>query len=76
MLFPAALEDERKTFYQFFTLHALHQSLKEMDGVTLAEVEGLLDGGDDVSLHAVRKTTAGETQPICARELKWNHELQ
>lgn len=48
--------------YQFFALHALHQSLKEMDGVTLAEVEGFLDGGDDVCLHSIRKTTADELQ--------------
>lgn len=48
--------------YQFFALHALHQSLKQMDGITLAEVEGFLDGRDDVSLHSVRKTTGEELQ--------------
>lgn len=42
--------------YQFFALHALHQSLKEMDGIALAEVEGFLDGCDDVGLHTIRKT--------------------
>ena len=41
--------------YQFFALHALHQSLEEMDGFTLAEVEGFLDGGDDISLNPVRE---------------------
>lgn len=40
--------------YQFFALHALHQSLEKMDGITLAEVEGFLDGGDDISLNPVR----------------------
>lgn len=48
--------------YQFFALHALHQSLKEMDGITLAEVEGFLDGCDDVSLHAIRKTAVEQLQ--------------
>ncbi len=48
--------------YQFFALHALHQSLKEMDGVALAEVEGFLDGGDDVGLHSIRETTVEELQ--------------
>lgn len=42
--------------YQFFSFHALHHSLEEVDGVTLAEVEGLLDGCDDVNLHSIRKT--------------------
>lgn len=41
--------------YQFFAFHALHQSLKEVDGIALAEVEGFLDGCDDVSLHSIRK---------------------
>lgn len=48
--------------YQFFALHALHQSLKEMDGITVAEVEGFLDGCDDVCLHSIRKTTIEELQ--------------
>lgn len=43
--------------YQFFALHALHQGLEKMDGIALAEVEGFLDGGDDVSLHPVRKAS-------------------
>lgn len=42
--------------YQFFALHTLHQSLKEMDGITLAEVEGFLDGCNDVSFNSIRKT--------------------
>ena len=48
--------------YQFFAFHALHQSLKEVDGITLTEVEGFLDGCDDVSLHSVRKSSAEELQ--------------
>lgn len=48
--------------YQFFALHALHQSLEEVDGIALAEVEGFLDGCDDVRLHSVRKTTVEELQ--------------
>lgn len=48
--------------YQFFTLHALHQSLKEMHGITLAEVEGFLDGCDDVSLHSIGKTAVEQLQ--------------
>lgn len=48
--------------YQFFALHALHQSLKEMDGIALAEVKGFLDGCDDVSLHSIRKTAVEELQ--------------
>lgn len=48
--------------YQFFALHALHQSLKEMDGIALAEVEGFLDGCDDVSFHSIRKTAVEELQ--------------
>lgn len=49
-------KDGRAGIHQFFALHALHQSLKEMDGIALAEVEGFLDGCDDVSLHSIRKT--------------------
>lgn len=50
--------------YQLFALHALHQSLKKMDGVTLAEVEGFLDGGDDVGLDPIRETSVGETGSV------------
>lgn len=46
--------------YQFFAFHALHQSLKEVDGITLAEVEGFLNGCNDVSLHSNRETTVEE----------------
>lgn len=41
--------------YQFFALHALHQSLKEMDCFTLAEVEGFLDGCNNVCFHSIRE---------------------
>lgn len=33
-----------------------------MDGIALTEVEGFLDGCDDVSLHSVRKSSAEELQ--------------
>lgn len=33
-----------------------------MDGITLAEVEGFLDGCDDVSLHSIRKSSIKELQ--------------
>lgn len=49
---------EKAREYQFFVLHALHQSLKQVDGFTLAEVEGFLDGCNDVVLHTVRKAAA------------------
>lgn len=45
--------------YQLFALHALHQRLEQVDGFALAEVEGFLDGGNDVVLHPVRKAAAG-----------------
>lgn len=45
--------------YQLFALHAFHQRLKQVDGFTLAEVEGFLDGGNNVILHPVRKAAAG-----------------
>lgn len=48
--------------YQFFALHALHQGLKEMDGIALAEVEGFLDGGNDISFNPIRKTSVGALQ--------------
>ncbi len=48
--------------YQFFALHALHESLKEMDGIALAEVEGFLDGCDDVCLHSIGKTAGKDLQ--------------
>lgn len=51
---------EKAREYQFFALHAFHQSLKQVDGFTLAEVEGFLDGCNDVVLHAVRKAAARE----------------
>lgn len=48
--------------YQFLALHALHQSLKEMDGIILAEVEGFLDGCNDVRFDSIRKTAVDESQ--------------
>ena len=48
--------------YQFFALHALHQSLKEVDGIALTKVEGFLNGCDNVGLHSVRKSSAEELQ--------------
>lgn len=56
------IKKEWASVYQFFTLHALHQSLKEMDGIALAEVEGFLDGCDDVSLHTIRKAAVEQLQ--------------
>lgn len=50
---------ERQT-HQLFALHALHQSLEEMEGVTLTEVEGFLDGCNDVGFDPIRKTPVGE----------------
>ena len=44
--------------HQLFALHALHERLEEMDGIAVAEVEGFLDGCDDVSLHTIRKASA------------------
>lgn len=48
--------------YQFLALHALHQSLKEMDGIVLAEVEGFLDGCNDIRFNSIRKTAGDESQ--------------
>ena len=45
--------------YQLFVLHALHQSLEQMDGVVLTQVEGFFDRGYDVNLDAIRKATVG-----------------
>lgn len=56
------LKYEFRRLYQFFAFHALHQSLEEMDGITLAEVEGFLDGCNDVSLHSIRKASTEEAQ--------------
>lgn len=51
---------KRARTYQLFALHALHQRLKQVDGFTLAEVEGFLDGCNNVVLHPVRKAAAGQ----------------
>lgn len=64
--------------YQFFVLHALHQSLKEMDGITLAEVEGFLDGCNDVSFHSIRKTAVEKLQNtmVTVTRLKHTHAIK
>lgn len=46
-----------------------------MDGITLAEVEGFLDGCDDVSLHSIGKTTVEELQHNMVRVTLLKHTL-
>lgn len=59
--------------YQFFALHALHQRLEKMDGLALAEVEGFLDGGDDISLHPVKKPSVEKhSQTHLQLQTRWS----
>lgn len=54
------MKADKIMFYQFFASHTLHQSLKKVVGITLAEVEGFLNGCYNVSFHSIREAAVQE----------------